>query len=181
MTTVKKPIDIRTREYLAELGVDLSILETRNLPSFEDAQQLVIADVGLSGRQHLLVPAAASAWVDMKSKARSDGVVLLIVSAFRSFERQLDLLRSKLEQGCDVETLFLASAPPGHSEHHTGRAVDIGTPDCEPLTKGFEETPAFSWLHLNANRFGFRLSYPESNEFGFCYEPWHWCYVASDA
>ena len=41
-------------------------------------------------------------------------------------------------------------AAPGYSEHHTGRAVDLTTPACDPLAEEFENTQAFDWLHLNA-------------------------------
>ncbi|HEX7650108.1 MAG TPA: D-alanyl-D-alanine carboxypeptidase family protein, partial [Noviherbaspirillum sp.] len=30
-----------------------------------------------------------------------------------------------------------------------------------------------------AGRFGFTLSYPRGNTYGFIYEPWHWCYQLS--
>ena len=69
------------------------------------------------------------------------------------------------------------SAPPGCSEHHTGRAVDIGTPHCKVLDEEFEQTEAFDWLVRFAGKFGFRLSYPRGNSCGYAYEPWHWCFV----
>ncbi|MDE4963702.1 D-alanyl-D-alanine carboxypeptidase family protein, partial [Francisella tularensis] len=25
-------------------------------------------------------------------------------------------------------------------------------------------------------KYGFKLSFPCNNEYGFIYEPWHWCY-----
>jgi D-alanyl-D-alanine carboxypeptidase len=68
------------------------------------------------------------------------------------------------------------SALPGFSEHHTGRAVDVGTPDSVPLDYGFQSTGAFAWLQSNAADFNFRLSYPADNSEGYVYEPWHWCY-----
>ncbi|MET0071956.1 MAG: D-alanyl-D-alanine carboxypeptidase family protein [Candidatus Thiodiazotropha sp.] len=37
--------------------------------------------------------------------------------------------------------------------------------------------PAFTWLHDHAHRFGFDLSFPQGNEFGYVYEPWHWCFT----
>ncbi|MEW8432737.1 MAG: M15 family metallopeptidase [Candidatus Thiodiazotropha sp.] len=67
-------------------------------------------------------------------------------------------------------------APPGCSEHHTGRAVDIGSGEVGPLEAEFELTPAFTWLHDHAHQFGFNLSFPQGNEFGYLYEPWHWCF-----
>jgi D-alanyl-D-alanine carboxypeptidase len=66
------------------------------------------------------------------------------------------------------------SALPGYSEHHTGRAIDITTPDFKPLTEEFEHSSAFKWLTQRANEFGFTMTYPRNNEFGIAYEPWHW-------
>ena len=65
-------------------------------------------------------------------------------------------------------------AAPGHSEHHTGRAVDIATPGSRPLTEEFEDTDAFRWLTSRAVEFGFSLTYPRDNPWGIAYEPWHW-------
>ena len=54
-----------------------------------------------------------------------------------------------------VEEILSASAPPGYSEHHTGRAIDIDTDGAPPLEIEFEGTPAFAWLTTHAGRFGF--------------------------
>ena len=163
------------------LGVDPGVIVSRNLPAFQEADNLVVADVSRSGRKHMLVAATADAWQKMKSEAHGDDISLIIVSAFRSVERQLELLRCKLEEGQSVDSIFTASAPPGYSEHHTGRAIDIGTTGCPPLASKFEDTAAFAWLLENAGEFGFKLSYPKGNELGFCYEPWHWCHHPSTA
>ncbi|HPF74253.1 MAG TPA: D-alanyl-D-alanine carboxypeptidase family protein, partial [Xanthomonadaceae bacterium] len=65
---------------------------------------------------------------------------------------------------------------PGFSEHHSGNALDIGTPDEPPAEESFENTAAFDWLCENAPNFGFQLSYPRNNPHGIVYEPWHWCW-----
>ena len=65
-------------------------------------------------------------------------------------------------------------AAPGFSEHHTGRALDIGTPGFVDLEENFETTAAFAWLQVHAEEFGFTLSYPKGGTRGIGYEPWHW-------
>jgi D-alanyl-D-alanine carboxypeptidase len=124
------------------------------------------------------VPAAARSWIDMRDTAASDDVVLVMISGFRSFERQLELIREKLATGRRIEDILEIMAPPGCSEHHTGRAVDIGTPGCAPLSEKFEDTRAFLWLSEHAESFGFRMSFPRDNPYGYLYEPWHWCHEA---
>jgi len=167
----------KTRDFLKQFNVDPAFIVERNLRSFADAKNLVVADVSQSGREHELTPEAAKAWQKMKEAAHAADVSLIIVSAYRSFARQCEIVKHSL-QGMDVNvgSIFLRSAPPGYSEHHTGKAIDIGTMGCEPLSKEFGKTVAFNWLFENAKDFGFRLSYPENNKYGFMYEPWHWFY-----
>jgi D-alanyl-D-alanine carboxypeptidase len=110
----------------------------------------------------------------MKSAASGVGIQLYLVSAFRSFDRQCEILRAKLAAGQALEDILGVSAPPGYSEHHTGRAVDIGASADDPLDEAFERTDAYRWLAANAARFGYALSYPPENRYGYRYEPWHW-------
>jgi zinc D-Ala-D-Ala carboxypeptidase len=161
---------------LDALGISRELVARKRLPFYPEAQQLVVAEIDAAGREYLLVPEAAQAWSAMKAAARQDDVVIEIVSAFRNIERQVDIIRAKLARSMPIETILTLSAPPGYSEHHTGRAIDINTPGCEPTEEPFELTAAFAWLVQHAGRFGFTLSYPRGNDLGFIYEPWHWCY-----
>jgi predicted acetyltransferase len=77
-----------------------------------------------------------------------------------------------------LESILCVSAPPGYSEHHSGRAIDLTTDGVQPLEQEFEHTNAFRWLSANAGRFGFTLSFPPSNRYGYAYEPWHWYFEA---
>lgn len=162
--------------WLEELGIPASEIERRALPACGQAGRLVVAETGSGGRLHRLTPEASAAWSRMQADAQRAGVALFIVSAYRSVAQQARIVRRKLERGQRIEDILLVSAPPGYSEHHTGRAVDIGTGDCTPLEIGFERTPAFAWLREHAAGFGFRLSYPPGNPGGYQYEPWHWRY-----
>jgi D-alanyl-D-alanine carboxypeptidase len=159
-----------------ELGIPLAELAVRGLMPCTEPDALVLAETGEDGREHRLTPAAATAWWQMKAAAREDGIALWIVSAFRSIARQADLVRAKLAAGITIEAALTVCAPPGFSEHHTGRAVDLATIGCRRLEVDFELTPAFAWLTTHASEFGFRLSYPVGNESGYQYEPWHWCF-----
>lgn len=161
---------------LDALGISRELVARKHLPFYPEAQELVIAETGADGSEYLLTPEAAQAWRAMKAAARQDDVAVEIVSAFRNIERQADIIRAKQARNMPIETILTLSAPPGYSEHHTGRAVDINTPGCEPTEEPFEHTDAFRWLTQHAGRFGFSLSYPRGNDLGFIYEPWHWCY-----
>lgn len=166
--------------HLLALGVPDSLLLARGLQPYAEAVTLEVAEVSEHGRQHLLIPPAAAAWQRLKSAAFEAGVDVFIVSAFRSVDRQSEIIRAKLEKGHRIEDILNVSAPPGYSEHHTGRAVDIATPGSPPLEVAFEHTAAYAWLCRYAADFGFILSYPKVNRWGYQYEPWHWCFRGSD-
>ena len=166
----------RIRAAFAELGIAARLPRERGLPAFAEARRLAFAGLGTDGRDKFLAPAAAAAWQRMQRAARARGVELLLVSAFRSYDFQTKLLRDKLARGMTLAEILRVNAPTGYSEHHTGRAIDIGTPGCPPLEEKFEETAAFRWLAANARRHGFAMSYPRDNAQGYVYEPWHWKY-----
>jgi D-alanyl-D-alanine carboxypeptidase len=164
--------------YADELGISLSSLEARGLVPYEEADDLELVGIGENGRQFFLIPEAAAAWHAMKSAAEADGIRLVIKSAFRSIERQAEIVRTKLAAGQPIAGILRVCAAPGYSEHHTGRALDLTTPGVQALETVFDQTPAFAWLTKNAGNFGFHLSYPRDNPHGYVYEPWHWCFHA---
>ncbi|MCB1575760.1 MAG: D-alanyl-D-alanine carboxypeptidase family protein, partial [Xanthomonadales bacterium] len=116
------------------------------------------------------------AWLRMRSAAAADGIELQVVSAFRSAAYQLVIIERKLERGLSMDEILQVSAAPGFSEHHSGRALDISTPDYAALEEEFEDSPAFAWLQREARRYGYALSYPRGNRHAIAYEPWHWCW-----
>lgn len=164
---------------LARLGIAQELITQKQLPFYVEAEELTIADTDAAGREYQMTPATAAAWAAMKQAARQDNIVLEVVSAFRSIERQIEIIQYKLDRNMPIEKILTLSAPPGYSEHHTGRAIDINTPGCLATETEFENTAAFGWLTVNAGRFGFTLSYPRNNALGFIYEPWHWCFQAT--
>lgn len=148
------------------------------LPPQGEATELVSVGLDVFGREFRLAPDTASAWNAMRDAARADGVELLAVSGFRSVARQREILERKLARGFPWSEILRVNAYPGHSEHHTGRAIDVGSPACAHLTEAFETTEAFRWLVSHGLAFGFALSYPNDGNTGIVYEPWHWCWRA---
>lgn len=166
----------RVAQALRALGIDPRLVAARRLRLQHEAQRLAPVGIGTDGRDKFLTPSAARAWLTMSRRAAADGVDLQLISAFRSLEFQSALLRGKLGRGDTLEQVLRVNAPPGYSEHHSGRAVDIGTSGVAPLDESFERTPAFAWLQRSARHHGFVLSYPRDNADGYLYEPWHWCH-----
>jgi D-alanyl-D-alanine carboxypeptidase len=147
------------------------------------AYEEVATDQLVSLRSHahiLLRPTAAEKFEAMVSAAAQQGIYLVPISGFRTeADQQYLFFEIKAERGQDPMTRAEVSAPPGYSEHHTGYAIDIGdadVPDAD-LTVAFEDTAAFTWLADNAPRYNFELSFPEDNDQGVQYEPWHWRFV----
>ena len=179
---------MQTRKYKREidglhraLGIDADYRLHSPLPLQIVPDELVATEADCFGRPQQLTPAAHRAWTAMKRDAAGQGVAMFLVSAFRSPRYQHDLIARKLAKGQSIKQILAVNAAPGYSEHHTGRALDIGAPDCEVITEAFEHTPAFHWLADNAEGYGFLMSYPRGNKFGIAYEPWHWCHREESA
>jgi D-alanyl-D-alanine carboxypeptidase len=177
-TPGQPPPDPALRALWARLGIEPAALAGRALALHTEAAHCVLVERHREGRELLLVPAAAQAWQRLRAAAGAQGVALELVSAFRSVARQAQIIEGHLAAGRDIGQVLLAVAPPGCSEHHTGRAVDIGTPGQPGLEEDFERTSAFAWLHRLCDAHGFRLCFTRGNAEGFVYEPWHWCWQA---
>ncbi len=111
---------------------------------------------------------------DMFAHAKTDGVDLSVVSAYRSFGEQA-ALKSNYTVIYGAGTANQFSADQGYSEHQLGTAIDFTSDEATPFS-GFDSTIAYSWLVGNANKYGFVLSYPKNNTY-YTYEPWHWRFV----
>ena len=110
---------------------------------------LAVADVAGVGPVQMEV-GTLLAFRKMERAAARAGVRLLVVSGFRTQERQRELYRLfRRGQGP------LASLP-GHSNHQSGHAVDLDM-----------SLPGVKlWLKRNARHFGFKRTVPS--------ERWHW-------
>ena len=166
------------RELHMELGIPEDYGQNGARPAFDEATELVEVGPNLVGRMQRLTPEAARQWAAMRAAAAANGVTLLVVSGYRSIDYQARLIRKKINAGQSLSQILEVNAAPGHSEHHTGRAIDIASPGSRPLTEEFEHSEAFAWLEEHAGGFGFAMSYPRGNPAGFIYEPWHWALKA---
>lgn len=167
----------RVRALHRRLGIPPDYEQRCGLPLCEEPAALVATEPDYYDRPQRLTPAAFAAWTAMKREAAADGVTLFLISAFRDLDYQHDLIVRKLADGRSLAQILAVNAAPGFSEHHTGRAIDIGTPGVPALVEEFENTQAFQWLEGNAPTHGFALSYPRGNPWGIDFEPWHWCYT----
>jgi D-alanyl-D-alanine carboxypeptidase len=161
---------------LERLGLDEAYGERCGLPLVPEPTWLALAGFDRYRRPLWLLPRAARAWSLLQGAALRDDILLDAISGYRSHDYQLGIFERKLARGLGVEDILTVNAAPGYSEHHSGRALDIGTPGQPPAEESFEHTPAFDWLRKNAAAYGFAMSYPRDNPHGIVYEPWHWCH-----
>ncbi|MBE9050350.1 D-alanyl-D-alanine carboxypeptidase family protein [Nostocales cyanobacterium LEGE 11386] len=147
--------------------------------TYPEAPESELVAITADGRMRMR-KAAAQRYQAMAQAARSAGVILVPISGFRSVKEQEQLFFGiSARRNQTPAERAAVSAPPGHSEHHTGYAVDIGdgAVPATNLQTNFENTKAYKWLEANAARFGFELSFPKDNPQGVSYEPWHWRFV----
>ena len=125
-------------------------------------------------------PVAKAALVNMLEAGKTAGFEYSAFSGFRSYEYQKNLYNRYVNRDGKANA-DRYSARPGHSEHQSGLAFDIGEKSRQDLwlTEEFGETPAGQWLMNNAHHYGFILRYPKGKEHitGFMYESWHYRYV----
>ncbi len=159
---------------LEELGITAQHLADYRLRCHDEAKNLIDAGLDAFDRPAQMTVETMNAWHTMCAAAASQQITLQLVSAFRSIDYQCGLIQRKIDAGQLIDDILKVTAIPGYSEHHTGQALDLGTPGFEHLSENFDSSPAFSWLSHNAGDFGFHLSYPKHNALGIVYEPWHW-------
>ena len=128
------------------------------------------------GREQFLQSNAAHSWELMKNTAYNSNIYLFPVSGYRSYADQANIINRKLKRGATLEHILTVNKLPGYSEHHSGRAIDITNSKSIGLSDDFKFTNEYKWLIENADQFGFRLTYPEENNSGIIFEPWHWYY-----
>lgn len=167
------PLD-RLQERLQAIGLDGEYARETGLPLVAEPDWLAFAGLDRYRRALWLHVEAARAWDHMRHAALRDDVVLEAISGYRSHAYQLGIFERKRARGDTIEQILRVNAAPGYSEHHSGRALDIGAPGDPPAEESFEHTDAFAWLRENAAGFGFVMSYPRDNPHGITYEPWHW-------
>ena len=104
---------------------------------------------------------------------------VLITSGYRTYEDQQAIMASRVaSMGAEKAAMYVAE--PGHSEHHSGLAVDMVI-----FTGGqqyyFPDHKDGAWIIENAPDYGFILRYTEemAELTGCAAEPWHYRYVGT--
>lgn len=107
---------------------------------------------------------------------------IIPVSGYRTFDEQNDIFEDSLkENGEDFTKKYVAL--PGHSEHQTGLAIDLGLnkEKIDFIRPGFPSEGICGTFRTAAPDYGFILRYPAGKEriTGIFHEPWHFRYVGT--
>jgi len=118
-------------------------------------------------------PETVAAFRVLQEAAREAGLDLSVTSAFRTAGRQGELFSAQGYRDGAV-------ARPYHSEHQTGRALDLWGPDGLLDARG--PSPTGIWVAQNAHLYGFIVRYrAETIDItGYIHEPWHITYVGPE-
>lgn len=134
--------------------------------------------VEVDGR--VMCKVTAEAYVNMRDTAKAEGFNVSVSSAYRSISDQKVTYAKFLGLTGTVDETDKTCARPGHSEHHTGLAIDVQ--GRIPGGRNISKTPEAAWVKEHCYKFGFILRYqPEIVDVtGYASEPWHLRYVGVD-
>lgn len=134
---------------------------------------LCVQDAG----EQFLRKDAAEALLKMSEDAKKEGLNILVYGTYRSISTQNTIWNNAINSGRTQEDVDSLNARGGHSEHHTGLAVDV-------IKNNYSvaDTPEYEWYKDKAHEYGFIIRYPKGKEHitGYKYEPWHLRYVGPE-
>ncbi|HEX4451564.1 MAG TPA: D-alanyl-D-alanine carboxypeptidase family protein [Kofleriaceae bacterium] len=128
--------------------------EARPAAGYVEGQKTTIKIVDVDGKD--VETHTAKAFRVMQKAAHKAGVKLAIRSGFRSFKKQAELYKDYRRGRGNL------AAPPGYSNHESGRALDLYVTDHH----------AYDWLREHAGTYGFHRTVPG--------EAWHWEYLGDE-
>lgn len=159
----------RDYAYDARASMTVSVYENKS-------SCYLVKDIYLGIRSDAM--AALNEWMEAFA-AESGKTDVNIVAGWRSYDDQVWLYQNAVDtKGQAHADAYLAL--PGHSEHHTGLAIDLDTYDVDSGTSGgFDGDGDYLWAVEHAWEFGFIQRYPpqKSAITGINYESWHFRYV----
>ena len=136
-------------------------------------------DTDYISEKNLLRGEAAMQLQKLFKAAKKKKIILTGVSGYRSYARQKSVFDESAKQNGQSHADKYCALP-GSSEHQTGLAVDISTPEIgNALEVSFADTKAGKWVAKYSYKYGYVIRYPKgkSKITGYNFEPWHLRYV----
>ncbi|SDN98483.1 M15 family metallopeptidase [Alkalicoccus daliensis] len=161
--------------------ITMLVNKERSLPADFSPEDLTVPEVHNFGEPEIREEAAA-ALEEMFAAAEEDGLQIIALSGYRSYDRQEEIFDNNVaEHGLERTLEF--SARPGESEHQSGLSMDVSSPELSEsgdyLSTKFGDTSEGEWIAEHASDYGYIIRYEEGKEdiTGYQYEPWHLRYV----
>lgn len=152
-------------------------------------QNLISLNTVPNGESVYLRADAAEAFIEMVNAMSEDGLGIVPVSGYLSYEQQGEALllgRDKyIAEGATAEQAEKLAAEnypaPGEDEAQLGTSVDIST-DISAVNQ-FSVTDQCQWINTHAHEYGFIVRYTANKQSvtGVAAKPWHLRYVGKDA
>lgn len=163
---------------VSKFDIDMLVNKHHHLAEDFEPDDLVKIDSKYASEKNLRCSRAAfDAYKKMSEAASAEGYQIVINSAYRSYQDQVDITEEYLKwYGQSYVDKFVAK--PGYSEHQTGLAFDIGS----RKVNVFANSKEYQWMQDNAYKYGFIYRFPKKYEdiTGFRSEAWHYRYVGVD-
>ena len=124
----------------------------------------------------------SEALTKMYEAAKKEGLELVVNSAYRSYQTQVDTM-ADFERRFGGQYANEYVAQPGASEHQTGLGIDLTS---QSVVEGkkitFGDTDEYKWVIKNCAKYGFIIRFENGTDgiTGIAHEPWHLRYVGKD-
>lgn len=155
-------------------GIDMVVNKHRFLSKKFNPDLVKVSTKYASEAGMKLRSEAYEAFIKMSKACEKDGLGIVINSAYRSYDDQVDTQEYYRKWYGDsyVEKYV---AKPGFSEHQTGLAIDVGSRS----TNVFANSKEYQWMLDNSYKYGYIIRYEKKYEHMtlFRAEPWHYRYV----
>ena len=159
-------------------------LDNRLPDGFEDSFELISVKNEV-GAEFRIEKKTYDAFLRLqKDVLKNDGIQIALLGSYRTVKEQEKIFGSALDEfGMEYTCKYVAR--PGHSEHHTGLAIDVGIVIEGKLLFRREDLLSVDGLFQTVQKklpeYGFILRYPKGGESvtKIAYEPWHYRYIDS--
>ena len=159
--------------------------EDNRLPeNFADTVELV-STKNSEGTEYVIEKKTYEAFMRLREDIlKNDGLQAELISVYRTVAQQEKTFNGYVDK-FGIEYARKYAAIPGHSEHHTGLAVDVSFVVEGRLPRLIKELlemeDLFKIVHKKLAKYGFILRYPSGKEdiTKIGYEPWHFRYIDS--
>ncbi|MBR3847807.1 MAG: M15 family metallopeptidase [Oscillospiraceae bacterium] len=169
----------KTPDYLILINEDNRLPE-----NFVDTVELISVR-NSEGTEYVIEKKTYEAFMRLREDIlKNDGLQAELISVYRTVAQQEKTFNGYVDK-FGIEYARKYAAIPGHSEHHTGFAIDVSFVVEGRLPRLIKELlemdDLFKIVHKKLAKYGFILRYPSGKEdiTKIGYEPWHFRYIDS--